>query len=148
MAREYPTFPMIGVGAVVWRDGRVLLVKRAKHPRLGQWSLPGGLQEVGETVFAAARRELREETGLEIEVLEVAEVVDYIERDEGGRVRYHYTLVDVLAVAGDGEAVAGEDAAEVGWFGPEELPGLTLPPDTERVALKALALLNARGTTR
>lgn len=148
MAREYPPFPMVGVGAVVWRDGRVLLVKRAKPPRLGQWSLPGGLQEVGETVFDTARRELREETGLDIEVLEVAEVVDYIERDDQGRVRYHYTLVDVLAVAPEGEAVAGEDAAEVRWFGPEELPGLTLPPDTERVALKALALLNARGTTR
>lgn len=148
MAREYPSHPLIGVGAVVWRDGRVLLVKRAKPPRLGQWSLPGGLQEVGETVFDAARRELREETGLEIDVLEVAEVVDYIERDDRGRVRYHYTLVDVLALAREGEAVAGEDAAEVRWFGPEELPGLALPPDTERVALKALALLNARGTTR
>jgi ADP-ribose pyrophosphatase YjhB (NUDIX family) len=148
MGREYPDRPMVGVGAVVWRDGRVLLVKRAKPPRQGQWSLPGGLQEIGETVADAARRELREETGLEIEVLEVAEVVDYIERDEQDRVRFHYALVDFLAVAPEGEAVAAGDAAAVRWFGPEDLPGLALPPDTERVALKALAMLTARGRTR
>lgn len=146
--REYPDRPMVGVGAVVWRDDRVLLVKRANPPRRGQWSLPGGLQKVGETVGETARRELREETGLDVEPQGIVEVVDYIERDDLGRARYHYTLVDLLALAPEGEPTAAGDAAAAAWFAPGELDGLSLPPDTLRVLLKGRDMINARGTTR
>ena len=99
MTREFPDRPIAGVGVVVLGAKGVLLVKRAKPPRQGQWSLPGGAQKLGETVFEAARRETLEETGLEIEVLGLIDVVDSIASDDGGgEIRYHYTLIDVLAV--------------------------------------------------
>ena len=131
MSRLYPDHPVSGVGAVVWRDGQVLLVRRANPPRQGEWSLPGGAQEIGETVFEAARREVLEETGLAIEVLGLVDVVDSIHRDDDGRIRYHYTLADVFArVAGGNEAAAG-DAAETAWFDLDRLPPLW--PETGRV---------------
>lgn len=133
MSRQYPDRPFVGVGAVVIHEGRILLARRGKPPRAGDWSLPGGAQVVGETVFDAARREIREETGLEIEVLGVVDVVDSIQRDDDGRVRYHYTLIDVVAeAAGDG-AEAGDDAAAIGWFTLEQLSGLGLWSETERI---------------
>ena len=132
-ARQYPARPLVGIGVVVWRDGKVLLIRRGKQPRKGQWSLPGGAQKTGETVRQAARREVREETGLEVEVAELVDVVDSLERDADGRVRYHYTLVDFSARASAGEAVAGGDAAEVAWRDPADLPGLGLWSETERI---------------
>lgn len=131
MPRLYPDRPVAGVGAVVRRDGQVLLVRRANPPRQGEWSLPGGAQEIGETVFEAARREVQEETGITIEVLGLVDVVDSIQRDEDGQVRYHYTLVDVFARAAAGDASAAGDAAEAAWFDPGRLPPLW--PETERV---------------
>lgn len=133
MSREFPARPVVGVGAVVWRDGRVLLVRRGRPPRLGQWSLPGGGQELGETVEEAARREVREETGLELARVDLLTVVDLVERTEDGRVRYHYTLVDVDADAADGEPVAASDAAAVAWFDPVALASLPLWEETRRV---------------
>ncbi len=138
MTREFPDRPIAGVGVVVLGAKGVLLVKRAKPPRQGQWSLPGGAQKLGETVFEAARRETLEETGLEIEVLGLIDVVDSIAPDEGGEIRYHYTLIDVLAVAaGDGSGapgpVAGSDAEDVAWFPLEKIPGLKLWSETERI---------------
>src|SRR5512147_2330450 len=117
LTREYPNLPLIGVGAVVVRgDGRVLLIRRAKPPRQGEWSLPGGLQKLGETVFEAARREVMEETGIVIRPLAVIDVIDLIDRERyDGRVRYHYTLIDVIAAWVAGEAAAGADATEVQW---------------------------------
>lgn len=112
--REYPDLPLVGVGAVVLRSGRVLLVRRAKPPRLGEWSLPGGLQRLGETVFEAARREVMEEARIKIRPLAIVDVVDLIERVDK-RVRYHYTLIDVLASWMEGEAIADTDATEVLW---------------------------------
>lgn len=133
MPREYPTSPLIGVGAVIWRADRVLLIRRGKPPRENEWSLPGGRQELGETVAEAARREAREETGLEITVRDVVAVVDLIDRDADGRVQFHYTLIDVLAEWQSGEAVAADDAAEVAWVTLDELPRYSLWSETERV---------------
>lgn len=133
MSRLYPQQPLVGVGAVIWRDDRVLLIRRGKPPRQDEWSLPGGRQELGETVAEAARREVVEETGLEVVVRDVIGVVDLIERDEDGRVRFHYTLIDVLAEWHTGEAQAGDDAAEVTWAALDELPRYRLWSETERI---------------
>ena len=131
MPRLYPDRPVVGVGAVVWGDGRVLLVRRANPPRRGQWSLPGGAQKIGETVFEAACREVLEETGITIDILGLVDVVDSIHRDEDGQVHYHYTLVDVFARAVAGDAAAAGDAADVAWFELDSLPPLW--PETERI---------------
>lgn len=139
MSRDYPDRPVVGVGAVVWRGERVLLIRRGKPPRAGHWSLPGGAQELGETVIEAARREVREETGLELARVELLTVVDSIERDANGRVCRHYTLVDVTAEAGPGEPRAGDDAAAVGWFTLDELARLGLWEETLRVIRLAAA---------
>ena len=131
--RLYPERPLVGVGVVVRRGRAALLVRRAKPPRRGQWSLPGGLLRLGEPVRAAARREVREETGLELGTLELLDVVDCIERDAEGRVRYHYLLVDFTAEAVGGEPRAASDALELRWFTPEELDGIELWEETRRI---------------
>ncbi len=143
--RTYPERPIVGIGAVVWRADRVLLARRARPPRKGEWSLPGGAQKVGETVFEAARREVMEETGIAIEILGLADVVDSIHRDDEGRFLYHYTLIDLVAEWRSGEAVAGGDAAEVAWFGLEDLADLGLWSETLRVIRLAREKLAARG---
>ena len=137
--RSYPDRPFVGVGVVVWRDDRVLLVKRGRPPRQGQWSIPGGVQRLGETVVEAARREVREETGLDIDVIDVVAVVDSIERDDDRLVRYHYTLVDLLAEWRGGEARAGDDARATAWVGTDELSRYRLWEETERVIRLAAA---------
>jgi ADP-ribose pyrophosphatase YjhB (NUDIX family) len=114
-------------------DGRVLLAQRGKPPRVGTWSLPGGAQHLGERAEAAARRELFEETGIEVGALELAAVVDAISRDEAGGVRYHYTIVDYCARWSGGEARPGDDVAAVAWALPEELPTFDLTPEVLRV---------------
>ena len=133
MSRDYPHRPIVGVGVVVWRDDRLLLVRRGRAPRRGQWSLPGGAQQLGETVEAACRREVAEETGLKLGRCELLTVVDLVERDPTGRVRYHYTLVDFVAEAAIGEARPGDDAEAVDWFPPAVLPGLGLWQETLRI---------------
>ena len=133
MSRLYPKRPIVGVGVVVLRGDQVLLVRRAKRPRQGEWSLPGGAQKLGETVFEAGRREVLEETGVSVEVQGLLDVVDSIQPDDMERIRYHFTLVDVLAVWISGEARADDDAAEVAWFGRAAIPGLGLWSETERI---------------
>ncbi|MDP6804967.1 MAG: NUDIX hydrolase [Rhodospirillales bacterium] len=135
--REYPSRPFVGVGVVVWRGDSVLLVRRGRPPNQGGWSLPGGAQEVGETVFEAARREVIEETGLVVEVLGLADVVDMIRRDDEGRVRYHYTLVDVLAESATGDAVAGGDVDAVAWMRLGDVDRLDIWSETKRVIRRA-----------
>jgi 8-oxo-dGTP diphosphatase len=130
--REYPLRPVVGVGTVVWHGDRVLLVRRGRPPRQGHWSLPGGAQELGETVAEAARREVLEETGLEVEVGEVLATVDLIER-AGDRVRYHYTLIDFSAEALGPALRAGGDAADARWFTLAEVEQLGLWSETVRI---------------
>jgi ADP-ribose pyrophosphatase YjhB (NUDIX family) len=137
MTRLYPDRPIVGVGAVVWRGDRVLLVRRGKPPREGQWSLPGGAQHLGETLREAVTREVREETGLALSDLRLLTTVDLVDRDPDGRVRYHYTLVDFTAEAPLGEPVAGDDAAAVAWFALDELPRLGLWTETLRIIEEA-----------
>jgi len=131
--RSYPNRPWVGVGVVVFRDEEVLLVKRGKEPRRDGWSIPGGAQETGETYAEAAKRELLEETGLTAEVTGLLDVIDAISRDEQGRVRMHYTLVDVAAEWVSGEAVAGDDVAEVRWVRLDALDGETMWEETRRI---------------
>ncbi|GGF48097.1 hypothetical protein GCM10011611_63140 [Aliidongia dinghuensis] len=121
MNRDYPYSPMVGILSVVRRGDRFLLVRRAKQPNLGRWGFPGGVQELGETVIDGARRELLEETGLSSGGGRTTTALDAIEHDEAGRIRYHYTLVVVLMTDVAGEPVAGDDAAEVGWFGLDDV---------------------------
>ena len=133
MAREYPETPVVGVGVVVWRGDQVLLIRRGQPPRQDEWSLPGGRQELGETVAEAARREVHEETGLAVAVRDVVAVVDLIDRDADNRVRFHYTLIDLLAEWRAGEAVAADDAAAIAWTTLDQLDQYQLWHETERV---------------
>ncbi len=139
MSREYPDRPMVGVGVVVWRGEDVLLIQRGKPPRAGTWSIPGGMQELGETVRETAVREIREETGIEITVTELIDVIDTITHDDSDRVRMHYTLVDFSAEWRAGEAVAGSDAAGVRWIHPDDLGPLGLWKETLRVIRQSAA---------
>jgi 8-oxo-dGTP diphosphatase len=126
--REYPDRPWVGIGCIVFRGDQVLLVRRGKPPRIGTWSLPGGAQHVGETTEEAARRELREEAGIEVGRLTLAVVVDAITRDDEGRALYHYTIVDFAGEWSGGEARAGDDVSEVAWATPAQLDGYDLTP--------------------
>lgn len=130
MAREFPELPLVGVGAVIIDDARVLLVKRAHPPLQAQWSIPGGVLEVGEMVRDAAIREVREETGLVVEPAYLLGVYDRVLRNSEQRVQYHYVLIDFLCRRTGGTLQAADDAAEVGWFTREELPRLKLAEDT------------------
>ena len=133
MKREYPDFPLVGVGAIIIEDGRVLLVKRGHPPLAGEWSIPGGVLEVGETLREAAIREAREETCLTVEPADLLGVYDRVLHDDDGRTVYHYVLIDFLCRRVWGEARAADDADEVRWFTPEEVGELALPEDTAEV---------------
>ncbi|HUJ96077.1 MAG TPA: NUDIX hydrolase [Terriglobales bacterium] len=133
MKREYPESPLVGVGAIIVDTDRVLLVKRGHPPLQGEWSIPGGVLEVGETLGEAAVREAKEETGLTVEVGALLGVFDRVLRDEQGRARYHYVLIDFLCQRLAGEATAAGDADEVCWFTLRETQTLTLAEDTKEV---------------
>jgi 8-oxo-dGTP diphosphatase len=139
MQREFPSAPLVGVGAVVVDQGRVLLVRRGTEPLKGHWSLPGGLIELGEGLLEAVIREVREETGLIVEPLELIELLDRIHRDEK-RVRYHYVIADYLCRVMGGSLRAASDAEDVRWVERAEwnrpdttLGALCLEPTTVRV---------------
>ena len=135
--REYPERPMVGVGGVVIDGDRVLLVRRAREPLKGEWSLPGGLVEVGESLADAVRREIAEETGLEVRVEGIVKVLDRITRDKRRRVKYHYVLVDFLCRADGGVLRASSDVSEARWVRRRDLAKYSLRPATLRVIEKA-----------
>ena len=139
MQREYPTCPLVGVGALVVEDGRVVLIRRGKAPLLGEWSIPGGMLELGETLRQGAEREALEETGLVVLATELLGVFDRVVPDAEGKIIYHYVLVDFLCERVSGELRAGADAADAKWFTPAEVAKLPLAEDTAGVIRAALA---------
>ena len=136
MNREYPDRPLVGVGGVVVHRNRVLLIQRGGEPLRGEWSIPGGVLELGETLEAAARRELKEETGLEVEPLEVLKVFDRIMR-EGSRVRYHYVIVDYACRLKGGRLAPASDVLEARWVRRQDLPQYHLSKKATSVVLQA-----------
>ena len=139
MKRSYPEHPIIGVGAVVVDGSRVLLVRRATEPLKGEWSVPGGMLELGEKLRDGVRREVLEETGLVVEPGEVLDVFDSIFTDAQGRTQYHYVLIDFLCRTISGEAKAGTDVSEVRWISENDLPAMGLRESIEQVVRKGIA---------
>ncbi|HLI86437.1 MAG TPA: NUDIX hydrolase [Bryobacteraceae bacterium] len=139
--RRHPRYPLLGIGALIFDRqpgdrGRILLARRGKPPLLGQWSLPGGLVEAGEELADAVRREVREETGLEIEPLGMLEIFERIMRDQSGSAEYHYVLIDYVCAVTGGVLEAGDDAREVAWFRRSELASLDITEGTLAVIEK------------
>jgi ADP-ribose pyrophosphatase YjhB (NUDIX family) len=143
MAREYPAHPVVGVGAVIVRGDRALIVRRGHEPRKGEWSLPGGLLDLGESLADAARREVREETGLEIELGPIIETFDRVHRDGQGRIRYHFVIVDFVCWSDSGEAVAGSDAEAVAWVSADEIDHYSVNAHAKAVILRGLEVLRS-----
>jgi ADP-ribose pyrophosphatase YjhB (NUDIX family) len=137
MKRHYPDQPLVGVGAVIFRDDEVLLVRRGQEPALGSWSLPGGLVELGETLEDALRRELAEEAGITVRIIGVTAVLDRIYRDPEGGIPYHYVLVDFLCDYEAGELRPGSDITAARFYPLSALAGLDLPAFTARVIRRA-----------
>ena len=153
--REYPERPIVGVGGVVIEDGRTLLILRGSEPLLGQWSNPGGTLELGETLIEGTERELREETGLVVRVLDLIEVFERINFGRGAdktwttleerrRPRFHFVIADYLCERVSGEPVAGGDVTDVAWAGEAELDKFALTPTATRVIRKAFSLARSR----
>ncbi|MEM1658427.1 MAG: NUDIX hydrolase [Candidatus Jordarchaeales archaeon] len=133
LTRVYPERPLVGVGGVVFREKEVLIVRRGSEPSYGKWSIPGGLVNLGETVAEACAREVEEETGIIVEVGEVVDVCDYIERDADGRVRFHYVIIDFLAVPIGGALRAGSDVLDAKFVKIDELNDYDLTRTARRV---------------
>jgi mutator protein MutT len=138
-SRSYPDRPIVGVGAVVIQDGKVLLVRRAAEPLRGEWSLPGGMLELGETLRQGVEREVLEETGLRVVAKEVLDAFDSIFPDAEGRAQFHYVLVDFLCELRGGDLRTGGDAAEALWASVDELERFGLSENAKRVILKAIS---------
>jgi len=141
--REYPERPVVGVGGVVIREGRALLVRRGSEPLKGEWSIPGGTLELGETIREGVERELREETGLEVRVLELIEVFERIFPGDG-RPRYHFVILDYLCEAPEGTPRPGSDVTDIAFAREDELDRYRLTPTATRVLKKAFAMAGAR----
>ena len=152
-SREYPERPVVGVGGVIIENGRALLIRRGSEPLRGQWSIPGGTLELGESLQEGVARELREETGLEVRVLELIEVFDRIFPDEHLQVseqkrgpRFHFVIVDYLCERIGGKPLAGSDVTDVAFSTEDELSKYSLTETATRVLKKAFAMALARGS--
>ena len=139
MKREYPDRPLVGVGAVIVHEGRAVIVQRGTEPLKGQWSVPGGALEIGETLRQCAIREALEETGLQVEAGEVLEVFDAIYAETDGRILYHYVLIDFACKLLGGELKAGGDAVQAKWVTAEELAKYEVAEKARKGITKALA---------
>ena len=142
--REYPERPVVGVGGVVIADGRALLIRRGNPPLEGEWSIPGGTLEVGEMLLDAVRRELAEETGIEVRVGDLIEVFERIFPDGEGQPKYHFVILDYLCEAVRGTARAGSDVTDVAWAAESELQKYLLTPTATRVIKKAFQMARER----
>jgi len=148
--REYPDQPVVGVGGVVISDGRALLIRRGSEPLKGEWSIPGGILELGETLVEGVRRELREETALEVRVLELIEVFERIfpeqegKQARAGRPQFHFVIVDYLCETAGGVPRPGSDVTDIAFASEEDLPRYNLTPIATRVLRKAFVLARAR----
>ena len=139
--RRYPSRPFLGVGALIFEDAKILLVERGKEPLKGYWSLPGGILETGERLEAAIRREVREETGLEIEALSIFEIFERIMPDPDGRTEYHYVLIDFLCRPAGGRLQAASDVSRAAWVAEQNLGQYRLTEGTLEVIERAFAKL-------
>jgi ADP-ribose pyrophosphatase YjhB (NUDIX family) len=135
--RRYPKRPLVGIGALIFHRGRILMAERGKEPLKGWWSLPGGAVETGESLDHAVRREVREETGLEVEPVRMFEIFERIMRDEAGAAEYHYILIDYVCRITGGSLCAGDDVARVAWMRENELADLQITEGTLGVIRKA-----------
>ncbi len=138
MQREYPQQPLVGVGAIIIEDGHVLLIKRGKAPLLGEWSIPGGMLELGETLRQGAEREALEETGLMVRATELLGVFDRIVPDDTKGTLYHYVLIDFLCERISGDVQPAGDAVDARWYAPDEIAHIPLAEDTAAVIRTAL----------
>lgn len=139
--RKYPKHPLVGVGVILFEGDKVLLAKRRNEPDKDVWTLPGGLVELGEPIEETAKREIFEETRLHINDLKIVDVVDLIERDEKGKIVFHYVLVDFLALKAEGSPEAGTDASDVRFFPMSDIAHLGAPLRAQKVINKAFKLL-------
>jgi 8-oxo-dGTP diphosphatase len=144
--REYPARPVVGVGGVVIREERALLIRQGHPPLEGGWSIPGGTLELGESLEQGVRREIEEETGLRVKVGELVELFERIFRDDEGRIQYHFVIADYLCEPEGEEARAGGDAVDVAWAGEEEFAKYGLTETATRVLKEALALRRGKAT--
>jgi ADP-ribose pyrophosphatase YjhB (NUDIX family) len=142
-SREYPARPIVGVGGVTIRDGRVLLMRRARAPLQGEWSIPGGALDVGESIAEGVRREVAEETGVDVRVLGPIGTFERIIRDASGKVQYHYVILDYLCEAIGGEVRAGSDAVDAAWVAEGEVGRLALSETATNAVGKAFEMAKA-----
>lgn len=141
--REYPEHPLVGVGGVIHKDGKFLMVRRRFEPNKGRWALPGGLLELGEDPEEAAKREVREELGLEVEVEGLLQVANEVILDDAGKVRYHFVLVDYLMRPVSEKITLNEESDAYDWFDPSALEGLNITANTRLIASKYASLRRA-----
>lgn len=141
MKRHYPERPIIAVGVVVVKKDEILLIKRSKPPKPDSWSIPGGAQELGETIRQAAIREVFEETAITIGEPQFLDIIDYMDPDENGRLKHHYTLIDYAANYGQGTLTAGDDADDAKWVPIDRLSEYSLWSETEKIIYKAVEKL-------
>lgn len=143
--RDYPSRPFCGVGVVCFKGDNILLIKRSKPPINWEWSIPGGGQELGETIREGALRELKEETAVEARIIGLIDVVDTIRRDKVGRIQFHYTLCDFAAEWISGDIKAGDDASDARWVGLSEIEDFDLWEETVRVIRQGQILRERTG---